>query len=346
VVRGCAISLLLLTLAGCRAPAVPAGERFPAGTPYAARYITVDGTRIRYLEAGAAGGRGTVIFLHGLGASMYSWRHQIGPVAAAGFRVIAFDNRGFGFSERPRTGYTNADYSRLVVALMDSLGVRDAVLVGHSMGGAIAAEVALIHPARVPGLVLVGAAGYGGRAPFALRVMRWPVVGGLAAALRGRGSTARLLRMGYADPTKVSERDIDQAYAPVATADYSRGLRGALREFRFDALRGRLSGVEIPTLAVWGAQDRIVPLQAGRALAAELLRVAFVVVPQAGHQVHEEAPADVNRLLLAFLTEGLPRVPENLARDGRGRSGAIRDSRSARPPPTDFVRLISGHSSS
>ncbi|MGH7645168.1 MAG: alpha/beta fold hydrolase [Gemmatimonadales bacterium] len=305
--------LALLTLAACRAEPIRADQRFPAGTPYEAKYVTVDGTRIRYIEGGGASERGTVILLHGLGASMYSWRHSLGPVAAAGFRVVAFDNRGFGFSERPRAGYTNADYARLLVALMDSLGVREAVLAGHSMGGAIAAEVALAHPERVRGLVLVGAAGYGARAPFQLRLARWPVVGGLAVALRGRGSTARVLRAMYADPAKVTERDIDQYYAPVATDDYGRALRGALRQFRCDTLRGRLGTLEIPTLALWGERDRVVPVALGRALATELLRVAFVVVPGAGHAVHEEAPEEVNRLLIAFLTDGLPRTPENLA---------------------------------
>ncbi len=311
VITRLACSMLVIT--GCRATPIPVAERFPAGTPYQTTDVTVDGTRIRYLETGGTADRGTVIFLHGLGASMYSWRHSLGPVAAAGFRAVAFDNRGFGFSERPRTGYTNAEYARLLVALMDSLGVPDAVLVGHSMGGAIAAEVALAHPERVRGLVLVGAAGYGTRAPFQRRLARWPVVGGLATALRGRGSTARLLRTIYADPAKVTEQDIDQYYAPVATEDYGRALRAVLREFHFDALRGRLTTLEIPTLALWGERDRVIPVAFGRALAAELLRVAFVVVPGAGHSVQEEAPEEVNRLLVAFLTEGLPRVPENLA---------------------------------
>ena len=323
----------LLTLAGCRAAPIPADERFPAGTPYEAKYVTVDGTRIRYLETGGTADRGTVIFLHGLGASMYSWRHSLGPVAAAGFRAVALDNRGFGFSDRPRTGYTNADYARLLVALMDSLGVPDAVLAGHSMGGAIAAEVALAHPERMRGLVLVGAAGYGARAPFQLRLARWPVVGGLATALRGRGSTARLLRAMYADPAKVTEQDIDQYYAPVATDDYGRALRAALREFRFDALRGRLFTLEIPTLALWGERDGVVPVALGRALASELLRVAFVVVPGAGHSAHEEAPEEVNRLLVAFLTDGLPRAPDNLADKGTEESSV-------------FLRPISGRSSS
>jgi len=143
---------------GCRSSAIPDSQVFPAGTPFRARTLVVDSTRLRIIDTGRGPAGPAVVFIHGLGASMYSWRHQLEPVLAAGYRVIAFDNRGFGFSDRPARGYSNADYARLVVALLDSLGVDDAVLVGHSMGAAIAAEVALTHPDRARGLVLIGPA--------------------------------------------------------------------------------------------------------------------------------------------------------------------------------------------
>src|SRR2546429_8654608 len=119
---------------------------------------------------------------------MYAGRKNLAPVAAAGYRVIAFDNRGFGFSDKPDTGYANASYAHLTVALLDSLHLPDAVLVGHSMGGAIAAEVAIAHPERVRGLVLIGSAG--ARAPgprlFPVggRALVWP----LLVAVPGRGA--------------------------------------------------------------------------------------------------------------------------------------------------------------
>ncbi len=98
-------------------------RRYPAGTPLVAHYVRVQGTRIRYTDTGS----GTpVLFIHGLGESMYAWRQNWEPVTAAGFRVIAFDNRGFGFSEKPDTGYSNASYTHVVLGLMDALGLPDA----------------------------------------------------------------------------------------------------------------------------------------------------------------------------------------------------------------------------
>jgi pimeloyl-ACP methyl ester carboxylesterase len=139
-------------------------------------------------------------------------------------------------------------------------------------------------------------------------------VGSIAAGLRGRGFTARLLRSTYADPRKVTESDVDQYYAPVARHGYGDALRGALRQFRFDNLEGgRVEHIARPTLVLWGEADRWVPVALGRALAAGIPRSALVIVPNAGHSVQEEAPEEVNRLVIKFLKEGLPRVPADLA---------------------------------
>src|SRR5439155_298652 len=164
---------------------------FPAGTQFTARLLRIEGTRIRYIDAGQGL---AVVFIHGLGASMYTWRNNLAPVLAAGFRVVAFDNRGFGSSDKPAHGYTNAEYARLAVALLDSLHLPDAVVVGHSMGGEIAAEVAIAAPKRVRALVLLGAAGFGTREPALFRVARWPIVGPVMLAFRNRSLVERLLK--------------------------------------------------------------------------------------------------------------------------------------------------------
>jgi len=305
-----AAAVLLLMAAACRAAAIPESQRFPVGSALVARTIIVNGTRLRYVESGHGP---PILLIHGLGASVYAWRKTIGPLADAGFHVVAFDNRGFGASAKPATGYANGDLAALVIALMDSLHFSDAVVVGHSMGGAIAGEVALRYPDRVRGLVLIDAAGYGIREPLVLRFASVPVVGAIATALRGRHGVERLLRFTYANPSRVTQSDVDQYYAPVAASDFGPAFRAVLREFNFTALRGRLGEVRAPTLVLWGAEDRLIPPGLGRAMATDLQRGAFALVPDAGHNVQEEAPDEVNRTLIAFLHQGLPRTPPNLA---------------------------------
>jgi len=304
------LGLVVALVVGCRAGPIPAAARYPAGTPFVANYLRVDGTNIRFIDAG----RGApVIFIHGLVASMYAWRGNLASVQSAGFRVIAFDNRGFGSSEKPAHGYSNADYVRLLVALMDSLHLPDAVLVGHSMGGAIAAECAITHPKRVRGLVLIDAAGFGVRAPIMLRIVGWPGVGAIASELRSRWMMGHILKSTYFDPSKVRPEDVDQYYAPMAEPDFGRALRGVLREFRFDGLAGRLTGIDIPTLVLWGERDEWIPPRLGRALASEIPRVAYLSVRNAGHDLPEEMPGEVNRLIATFLKDGVPGPPADLA---------------------------------
>ena len=301
----------LVVACACRAAPIPEAQRYPAGTAFRAQYRTADGARLRLIDTG----NGTpVVLIHGIGASMYAWRYQLPALVAAGYRVVAFDNRGFGFSDKPAHGYHNVDYARLVVSLLDSLGIASAVLVGHSMGGAIAAEVALAHPDRVRGLVLIDAAGYGISFPGVLKLARWPVVGGIVTTFRGRWPTGRILRASFADPSKVTETDLDQYYAPVPDPKFGRALRGVLREFRFDTLGGgRLESVQTPTLILWGDADRFISIRDGTRFARELPRSEFVTLQRAGHNAQEEAHDQVNRVLLDFLKEGLSRIPENVA---------------------------------
>ena len=310
-----ALLACVLVLAACRAAPIPESEAYPAGTPFRAQYRMIDNSRIRLIDTG----RGTpVVFLHGIGASMYLWRHQLPAIVAAGYRVIAFDNRGFGFSDKPPHGYSNAAYAQLVVAMLDSLGVSSAVLVGHSMGGAIAAEVAIRHPDRVRGMVLIDAAGYGISWPGVLKIARWPFLGAVATAFRARWVTKRIVRSTFADPRKVSEADIDQYYAPVPDPRFARSLRGVLREFRFDTLGGgRLAAVQAPSLILWGDADRLISLRDGTQFPRELPRSEFVVLQHTGHNAPEESFEQVNRLLLDFLKSGLTHVPENVALGSR-----------------------------
>jgi pimeloyl-ACP methyl ester carboxylesterase len=304
----------MVVVGACAPGAIPIDARYPAGTPLVAHYVRVQGTRIRYTDTGS----GTpVLFIHGLGESMYAWRQNWEPVTAAGFRVIAFDNRGFGFSEKPDTGYSNASYTHVVLGLMDALGLPDAVLVGHSMGGEIAAEVALTAPRRVRGLVLIDAAGEGMRVPLLLRLASAPPVERVALALAPRWAVGLALRSTYADPGLIEPADVDQYYAPVLEPGFGHAVAQVLATFRFDALRGRLAAVQTSTLVIWGGRDQWIPPVFGARLATELPRCAFVVVPTAGHAVQEEASRRVNDLLVSFLQQGVAQAPSDMALAGR-----------------------------
>ncbi len=99
------------------------------------------------------------MFVHGFGSCTYSWRKNLEPLAAKGFRTYAIDVKGFGLTAKPRDGqYHLAAFTEHLLAFLDAKGIERPVLVGNSMGGAVIARLALLHPDRVAGIVLVDAA--------------------------------------------------------------------------------------------------------------------------------------------------------------------------------------------
>jgi pimeloyl-ACP methyl ester carboxylesterase len=168
--------------------------------------------------------------------------------------------------------------------------------------------------------------GPAGAGPPLARALSWPFVGQLGSTFLSRAGTAATLRSCFANPRRVTPADIDQYYAPLVQPRTGFALQQILRDFSFEALRGRLGQLDVPTLVLWGAKDFWIPFTAASQIAQELPRAAFVVVPDAGHNVQEEQHDEVNRSLIAFLQHGLPATPPDLA--------ASRSSSAARSTPS------------
>ena len=122
------------------------------------RYVTVGGVRLHVAEAGAAE---PVVFLHGFPQHWWEWRHQIGPLAAEGYRVLAPDLRGAGWSDAPRGPYRKSEMALDLLAVLDELGVQRVKIAAHDWGGPVAFELLLRAPERVSGF-----AGFNTLAPW------------------------------------------------------------------------------------------------------------------------------------------------------------------------------------
>lgn len=254
----------------------------------------------------------SVLFVHGLGGAWQNWLENIPAVADAGYRAVAFDLPGFGSSPLAREPLTIPGMARLVVALLDELGIARATLVGNSMGGFVSAETALVAPERVERLVLVSPAGLSIQAAEnsrrVARVRRLaPVLGWWnrvqsAHALRiARRARLRVGAMRYAtshperlDPRLVAEH--------VRWAD-GPGFVQALDAVTSHPLRGRLREISCPTLVVHGAGDRLVPVADADVFAAEIPGARKLVYAETGHLAMLEQPARFNADLLAFLED-------------------------------------------
>lgn len=257
---------------------------------------------LRIAESGAPDAN-PIVMLHGWGASLYAFRHAMSILPPRGFRVIAVDMRGYGLSDHPREAhaFTLDAYMSDLISLLDALRLTNVVLAGHSMGGAVALHLALRDPGRVRALALVNPAGLV-RIPivWSARVTPRVVVERLLDGRVPRWLVAQILRrLAFSDATCVSERDVDEYWAPTRVPGYVHAVRGAIDEFDWTPLNhDQASGLAVPAIVILGEQDRLIH---DARSAAERLRGATVTSLSGGHCVHEERPEEVYGLIGDFL---------------------------------------------
>jgi pimeloyl-ACP methyl ester carboxylesterase len=266
-----------------------------------------------------------VLFVQGVGLHGRGWTPQVEALSAE-FRCLAFDNRGMGQS-RPASRRLSveqmADDAR---ALMDAQGWEAAHVVGHSLGGLVAAELALAAPARVRSLSLLCTVARGRDATRPTGRMLWI---GLRSALGPRRWRRRAFLEVVLSPVERVRGDLDEAAArlePLFGHDLAvraPGTMGQLRALRaYDATPrlGRLSGV--PTLVLSAAHDPIAPPRYGRALAAAIPGARYVELPDAAHGAPIQCADGVNVLLRDHLWQAergqasFTRIPPDHATGG------------------------------
>jgi len=251
-----------------------------------------------------------VVLLHGLGATKLSWMPLLSPLADR-FRVVVPDLPGHGESSKPKASYTPRFYAGVIRRLLDAIDEERAVLIGNSMGGRIAIEVAARAPARVAGLVLLGPAAAGLPFPYYARLLRLvpKELGALPMPMRRR-LVLRGIRQMFASPDRLPSnayiagadefiRVYRSGRARVALLAAIRGLMRDRPDHFWDAARQ----VAAPTLIVHGDRDRLVPLRMSEVLASTLPQAELVRLPGVGHVPQFEAPEMTMGLVRAFLEE-------------------------------------------
>ncbi|MFN0088621.1 MAG: alpha/beta fold hydrolase [Blastocatellia bacterium] len=265
------------------------------------RFAEVDGVRVHYQERGS----GTpLVLIHGYGASSFTWKDAF-AVLSNRYRVIAVDLKGFGFTGKPEGDYTRRAQGELVVGLLDHLKIEKAVLCGNSMGGEVSLNAAVHHPERVAGLILVDSAGVtvGGTGSLSPGYMRAPFIGPLlaAVALTSNSMVRSGLRKSFHNQSLVTEDRIAAYYRPLKTVGGQRAAFLARVQSGADPVEPRLSEIKAPTLILWGAEDRLIPLEAGRKMQTLIPGSRLVVFDQCGHIPQEEMPERFVREVMEFL---------------------------------------------
>ncbi|MDX1481589.1 MAG: alpha/beta hydrolase [Woeseiaceae bacterium] len=257
------------------------------------------------IDGDDSSGKPALVLLHGTGSSLHTWDGWV-PWLSHDLRVIRVDLPAFGLTGASASGeYRIADYLRFIDAFTRRLGLERFHLAGNSLGGRIAWNYALAAPERVERLVLIAASGYpdtsGPSSSLGFRLAQMPVLRSVLPYLTPRALVARDLRDAYGDPQRLSEATIDRYYQLLLRA----GNRDALVERLKDATRdvdGDPGDITQPTLILWGAEDRWIPLADARGFTADIPDARLIVYPGVGHLPMEELPGPTARAALVFLT--------------------------------------------
>jgi pimeloyl-ACP methyl ester carboxylesterase len=267
-------------------------------------FVDVDGIRVHYQEAGDKTNPALVL-IHGFASSTLVWSKVFLNFAEAGFRVIAVDMLGYGYSGKPRNGeYTIAGQARLLIGLLDRLGIKRATFVGSSYGGAVAATCALDHAQRVEKLVLVGTVNNNRPLRFKLmRIFGTPVFGDVVSPLligSRRLLRKRMKRVYDRHAWVLDERRVDARHFPLRASGTQRAIIRTVRGWDAERISRDAHLIRQPTLLMWGENDLEIPLADGERLHEEIPGSRFVVFLNCGHLPHEEYPEAFTKVVTDF----------------------------------------------
>lgn len=255
-----------------------------------------------------------LVLLHGLGASSFSWRGNIGPLSRH-YHVLAPDLPAHGRTPPDAVADFDLDtLTRELVDLLDRHGVAQAALAGNSLGGTLALLLARDYPERFPALVLLAPAVAVPRLPWFFYPLRLPLLGKALVTLFGPWAARVALHRSY------YRREL---ITPEVIAGYQTTFRSLANRLALRRLICRVNPLPLPQLAdflgqvhqplclIWGEHDRILPPKQGVWLQEHLPRADLTILPKVGHAPQEEAPELVNEIIIAFLAQSLKNYQES-----------------------------------
>ncbi|HEV7680900.1 MAG TPA: alpha/beta hydrolase [Pyrinomonadaceae bacterium] len=268
------------------------------------RFMEVDGVRLHYQEAGDPNAP-PMILIHGFAASNLVWSKVFLEFAAAGYRVIAPDLPGYGYSGKPRhLDYTIASQAEMIISFLKRLEIDRAVFLGSSYGAAIAATIALDHPALVEKQVMVGAVNNNKPTRYLLmRLFGSPIIGDILSPLlvgSRRLLRIRMKRVYDRHSWVLDERRVDARHLPLRTRGAHRAIIRTVRRWDAERVSREAHLLTQPTLLIWGDTDREVPLEDGERLHESIPGSRLIVFDECGHLPHEEYPQAFVDVVLDF----------------------------------------------
>lgn len=301
--------LLVLALGGLVAfswaPDLPLAQLKERWATAPSQFIELQGMSVHVRDEGPRDDPQPLVLLHGTSASLHTWDGWAAALSSR-HRVIRIDLPGFGLTGPFADGdYRMPHYTAFIVALLDSLKVRQVVLAGNSLGGQIAWETALAYPQRVSRLILVDAAGFplnSTSVPIGFRIARIPELAPLVSKLLPRQMIEASVRNVYGDPQRVTPQLVDRYYELTLRPGNREALVQRFSQRDDPTLnQARISRIGIPTLIIWGGRDRLIPPANAELFNAAIKGSQVAMFDTLGHVPQEEDAASTVAVVEAFL---------------------------------------------
>ncbi|MEO7385908.1 MAG: alpha/beta hydrolase [Gammaproteobacteria bacterium] len=270
------------------------------------RFVTVDGVDIRYQTWGEpAAGKPTALLIHGFANSLQSFR-RLAPLLTDRYYVVAYDMPGFGLSDKPAPfDYRNANQAKVGTDLINTLDLHRVVVAGHSLGGAIALRIALESP-EVVGLVVMNPGIISSGVPAIAKYLVFPFPRIQAKLFGDPEFRSGFLKRSFVDPSIVTD-DVIQDLGRVSRSEgYMSGMTDLMGQYNDPDEVPLLPKLTVPSLIVWGEQDRGKPKGEFEELRGKLPFNTAVLVPTSGHYVQEEAPTETAAAMNTFVDRVMP----------------------------------------
>lgn len=255
-------------------------------------------TKVHYVDNGEGP---VLLMIHGIGQSLYTWHGNIGYFADNGFRVIAVDLPGFGYSGHPAIYYTVEEYALIITAFLDAMKIKEVHIAAFSSGCPVAVYFAGQHPQRVKRLVLVSPGGPNENYPFSLRMLTTWLGHTAARMLMSETSVYKVLRGLYFDTTMITNAKVEGYFAPYRDKEVRDTLAIALMHYDDSNAREMLKVLSQKVLVFSGTDDRMHTEEMIRPYAVMPPGAKHIRLRNCGHFVHEEKTCRFNSDAMHFL---------------------------------------------
>ncbi|QDP40364.1 alpha/beta fold hydrolase [Radiobacillus deserti] len=265
-------------------------------------YIEIAGIKL-YCEY-ALSEKPTVFLIHGFASSTYTFRRII-PLLREQFSIVAIDLPGFGKSEKSTSFiYSFQNYATLMMKCLETFNVTNAYIIAHSMGGQIALNMALMDPKKIKKLVLLCSSGYLKRSQrFLIASSYLPFFEKIVYYYVRRKEVKDYLKDVFYNQTLIDEDMITEFGRPLLEKGFYKSLIRLMRHREGDLLPHQLQDIKIPTLLIWGEEDRVVPVQVGQRLVQDLPDAQLITYKKTGHLITEERPEPIFENILTHMNQ-------------------------------------------